>query len=171
MASSFVLFVVRIRARADIRAGVAQIDITPDYPIRLSGFGGRRNESEGVWRRIKAGALALDDVVLIAVDNLGMPASMTAEIAKRLGIPVDHLAISCTHTHTAPMLAGVAPTLFGVPIPPEHQAHIDRYTRELTDKLTEVAKTAIADRKPAKLTWGVGSVGFADQPPNEGRAN
>jgi putative membrane-bound dehydrogenase-like protein len=147
--------------RADIRAGVAQIDITPDYPVRLSGFGGRRTESEGIWRHIKAGALALDDVVWLAVDNLGVPSSMTAEVAKRLGIPVEQLAISCTHTHTAPMLAGVAPTLFGVPIPPEHQAHIDRYTRELTNKLTEVAKAAIADRKPAKLSWGVGSVGFA----------
>jgi putative membrane-bound dehydrogenase-like protein len=86
---------------------------------------------------------------------------MTAEVARRTGMPVERLAISATHTHTAPMLAGVAPTLFGLPIPPDHQAHIDRYTRELTDKLTEVAKAALADRKPANLSWGVGSVGFA----------
>src|SRR5262245_3967377 len=148
-------------ARADINAGVAQIDITPQYPVRLSGFGFRRTESEGLWRRIKAGAIAFDDCVLIAVDNLGVPASMTAEVARRTGMPAERLAISSTHTHTAPMLAGVAPTLFGLPIPPEHQTHIDRYTRELTDKLVEVAEAARADRKPAKLSWGVGSVGFA----------
>src|SRR5262245_30252773 len=148
-------------ARADTQAGVAQIDITPHYPVRLSGFGFRRTESEGVWRRIKASAVALDDCVLIALDNLGVPASMTAEVARRIGIPVERLAISATHTHTAPMLAGVAPTLFGLPIPADHQEHIDRYTRELTDKLAEVAKAALADRKPAKLSWAVGSVGFA----------
>src|SRR5688572_13243780 len=32
--------------------GVAQVDITPDYPVRLSGFGGRRTESEGVTLKI-----------------------------------------------------------------------------------------------------------------------
>ncbi|HEX4592598.1 MAG TPA: PVC-type heme-binding CxxCH protein, partial [Gemmataceae bacterium] len=41
------------------------------------------------------------------------------------------------------------------------QEHIDRYTSELLDSLEKVAKDALADRKPAKLTWGVGSVGFA----------
>lgn len=146
---------------AECRVGVAQIDITPNHPVRLHGFGGRRAESDGVWQRIKASAIAIDNVVLIAVDNLGVPASMTADVAKRLGIPVERLAICATHTHTAPMLNGVAPTIFGTAIPPEHQKHIDQYTREFTDKLVEVGKAAIADRKPAKLSWGVGSVGFA----------
>ena len=41
--------------------GVAQVDITPDYPIRLSGYGGRRTESEGVTQQIWAKALAIDD--------------------------------------------------------------------------------------------------------------
>jgi hypothetical protein len=55
--------------------GIAKIDITPDYPIRLSGFGGRRTESEGVTHPIWAKAMSIDygdaaPLLLITVDNL-----------------------------------------------------------------------------------------------------
>jgi putative membrane-bound dehydrogenase-like protein len=147
--------------------GVAQIDITPDYPIRLSGFGFRRTESEGVTQKIWAKALAVgedDPAVLLTVDNLGVPTALVQEVARRLekkGIRRDRVAVTATHTHTAPMLTNVCPTLFGVPIPKEHQEHIDRYTREFTDALEKVALAALADRQPAKLSWGIGTVGFA----------
>ncbi len=172
----FILMAVCIALPSSARAGspdtydvgVAQIDITPKYPIRLSGFGFRRTESEGVTQRIWAKALAIDDgtpAVLLTVDNLGIPARMVEEVAARLEkkakLPRDRLAITATHTHTAPMIAGVAPTLFGTPIPKEHQEHIDRYTSELTDKLEKVSIAALADRKPARLSWGIGKVGFA----------
>src|SRR5579871_1000262 len=148
--------------------GVARIDITPTYPIRLSGFGFRRTESDGVIQRIWAKALAIDDgtpAVVITVDNLGIPARVVEEVATRLQkkhkLARERLAITATHTHTAPMLTGVAPTLFGTPIPKEHQQHIDRYTAELTDKLEAVILAALTNRKPARLSWGVGRVGFA----------
>src|SRR5947207_15304994 len=69
--------------------GVAKVDITPAYPVRLSGFAGRRTESEGVTQRIWAKALAIQGkgqppAVLITVDNLGVPAYMVEEVARRL---------------------------------------------------------------------------------------
>jgi hypothetical protein len=156
------------RAPDAFDVGVAQIDITPTYPVRLSGFGFRRTESEGVTQRIWAKALAIDDgtpAVLLAVDNLGIPARMVEEIAARLEkkakLPRARLAVTATHTHTAPMLTGVAPTLFGMPIPKDHQEHIDRYTSELTDKLEKVTLAALTDCKPARLYWGIGKVRFA----------
>ena len=77
-------------AEADYQVGVAQIDITPAYPIRLSGFGSRRDESEGVTQSIWAKVLAFGDeaqgpAVLITVDNFAIPAYMTVEVAARLG--------------------------------------------------------------------------------------
>jgi putative membrane-bound dehydrogenase-like protein len=147
--------------------GVGRADVTPKYPVRLSGFGFRRDESEGVQQRIYAKALAFGDAdpaVLLAVDNLGISADLVGQLAKRLarhGVKPDRLAVTATHTHTAPMLTGVCPTLFGIPIPKEHQEHIDRYTREFLDGLEKAAVAALADRKPAKLSWGVGSAGFA----------
>src|SRR6516165_10655343 len=113
-------------AAADsIQVGVARVDITPEYPVRLSGFGFRRTESEGVTQRIWAKALAVGDdrqgpAVLITVDNLGVPDALVRELAGRLkkaGVRPERLAVTATHTHTAPMLKDVAPALFGQPIP------------------------------------------------------
>jgi hypothetical protein len=137
------------------RVGAAKVDITPDYPVRLSGFGFRRAESEGVNHRIHARALAVsgdgsEPVVILAVDNLGLPYAMARDLAARLekkaGLKPDRLAVTTTHTHTAPMLTGVAPTLFGQPIPPEHQKNIDRYTAQLADKLEQAAVSALKNR-------------------------
>src|SRR5207247_9343982 len=38
---------------------------------------------------------------------------------------------------------------------------IDRYAQALTDKLQQVVLEALADRKPARLGWNEGKVGFA----------
>src|SRR5687767_2408238 len=90
------------------RVGVAQIDITPTYPIRLAGFGFRRAESEGVTLPIRAKVLAIDDgepAVLITADLCGVPASFTDELARRLaagGVKRDRVTLTVTHTHTAP---------------------------------------------------------------------
>ncbi len=152
------------------RVGVAKADITPDHPIRLNGFGGRRAESEGVYQRLYAKAIAIEDsrktpVVLMTVDVLGIPADIYDEVVRRLdkkaGLKKEQLAITATHTHTGPMLSGANSTLFGVPIPKEHQANIDKYTPVFIDKLESVALAALKDLKPAKLEWGVGKVTFA----------
>jgi putative membrane-bound dehydrogenase-like protein len=156
------------RPVAAYAVGVARIDITPRYPVRLAGFGFRRAESEGVTQELAARALAIDDgrpAVLIAVDACVLPGDVTRAVAERLrrtaGLPPERLTITVTHSHTAPMLRGSIPTLFGQPIPMAHQAHIDRYTAELIDKLERVARDALADRKPARLSWGVGQLDLA----------
>jgi hypothetical protein len=108
------------------KVGVAAVDITPDHPIRLNGFGFRRTESEGVYHKIHARALAVQHkdeppVVLMTVDVLGIPADIFDELAKRLdkkaGLKKERLAITATHTHTGPMLKGANVTIFGTPIP------------------------------------------------------
>jgi putative membrane-bound dehydrogenase-like protein len=154
---------------ADYRAGVAKVDITPDHPIRLNGFGFRREESDGVNQRIHARALAVDTgdgspAVLLTADVLGIPADVYDELARRLekaGVKTERLAATATHTHCGPMLRGANPTIFGTPIPKEHQANIDRYTPKFVDSLEAAALAALKDLKPAKLSWGVGKVTFA----------
>ncbi len=151
--------------------GTARVDITPAHPIRLNGFGGRRAESEGVHQRIHARAISIrhrDDaqpVVLITVDVLGIPADIRDELARRLhvkaGLQSERLAVTATHTHTGPMLKGANTTIFGVPIPDDHQKHIDEYTAVFIDRLEEAALAALKEPRPVKLTWGRGSVGFA----------
>src|SRR5262249_34226922 len=144
------------------KAGVAKIDITPDHPIRLNGFGFRRAESEGVNEHIYARALAFDSgdgapAVLLTVDVLGIPEDIYDERASRLekkaGVKKERLAATATHTHTGPMLKGANPTLFGTPIPNEHLANIDKYTPRFIDALESVALAALKDLRPAKLSW------------------
>lgn len=153
-----------------ILVGVAKVDITPEYPIRLSGYGNRRAESEGVAQRIWAKALALGSdahgpAILVTVDNCGVSARVTDDVATRLnrkmGLPRERFALCASHTHTGPCLTGVAPNLFSEDIPPDHQAAIDRYTRALADRIEQVSLAALADRQPARLAWGEGTAGFA----------
>jgi putative membrane-bound dehydrogenase-like protein len=157
-------------AGTPLRVGVSAVDISPQHPVRLSGYGFRREECSDVGHRIWAKALAIagpghELTLLITVDNVGVPGALTTELAdrlqRRLQLPPDRLAVSASHTHTAPMLSGALPTLFGVPIPPEHQANIDRYTRFFVDRLEEAALAAARDLRPARLEWGIGRAGFA----------
>jgi neutral ceramidase len=150
--------------------GVARIDITPDYPIRLTGYAVRKKESEGVTQKLWAKALAFGSdkdgpAILITVDNCGVPANVREEVVQRLRqkkrIKSERVAICSTHTHSAPWLKGYLPNIFSGPIPPEEQARVDRYTRELTDALQTVAVNALQDRRPAKLSRGLGQAGFA----------
>src|SRR4051812_16156888 len=69
--------------------GVAKIDITPDYPIRLTGYASRKTESEGVAQRLWAKALVIGSdsehpAILITVDNCGVPAGVRNEVFERL---------------------------------------------------------------------------------------
>lgn len=157
--------------------GVARVDITPDYPIRLHGFGGRREESDGITQRIWAKAMAIgaDDqkpVVIVTLDSLGIRESMIDEVVSRIGettgLERKQIVVAFSHSHTTPKINGVADTVFSTPIPPEHQVHIDRYTRETTDAVEKVVLAALADRQPSTLWWSVGNVGFAKNRRTEG---
>jgi neutral ceramidase len=152
-----------------VLVGVATIDITPEEPIRLTGYGHRSVPTADIRQRLHAKALAFSDAhgrpsVLITSDLIGVPRHVSDEVARRLasaGVGREQLAVSATHTHTGPMLAGMLPFIFGAPIPPEHRASSERYTRGLIGKLERVAHDAIADRRPARLSWSHGRATFA----------
>src|SRR5215212_371315 len=85
-----------------MQVGVARIDITPDYPVRLSGYGARRTNSEGVAQKIFTKALVFGGdregvSILFTVDNCGVSGAITDEVAARLkkrsGIPRERIAL------------------------------------------------------------------------------
>ncbi|MBI2924516.1 MAG: neutral/alkaline non-lysosomal ceramidase N-terminal domain-containing protein [Verrucomicrobia bacterium] len=150
--------------------GVARIDITPAYPIRLTGYAVRKTESEGTAQKLWAKALAIGSdqegpAVFVTVDNCGVGANVIEEVAERLkrkaSLARERFAVCSSHTHSGPCTVGFAPNIFAQKIPDDQLATIVRYTKELTDKLEQVALAALADRKPGKLAWGEGRVGFA----------
>lgn len=153
------------------KAGAARIDITPDYPVRLSGYGSRKTPNEGVEMPIHAKALALtweqDPVsVILTVDNCGVPASLRAKVLAALeaaGHPVqdERLALHSSHTHCAPALPGLLSFLFPEEPSADEQAAIQRYGDELVVKLVKVTLEAMKKQRPALLHWSEGKVGFA----------
>lgn len=153
-----------------MQVGVARVDITPAYPIRLSGYAARTTECEGVEQRISARALALGTdregpIVLVSVEVTGLPGSVRDEVARRLQrrarIAPERLAICVTHTHAAPHVAGYLTNLFLGPLPADQQARIEQFSRELTDALEQVALAALKDRRAATLGLARTTCAFA----------
>lgn len=151
-----------------VSVGVAEVDITPDFPVRLSGYGVRREETSKVKSSLHARALAIGTdrpVLLLALENCGVTETMTESVARRLGrqagIERERIVLCYTHTHNAPMLSGAAPMLFSTDIPAAHQEHIDRYTEEVMEWLVEAGLRALSNRKPARLSYSEGHAGFA----------
>lgn len=171
LAAGLLLLGSTLSARAgELRVGVGRVDITPEYSIRMAGYASRLNESKGVAQRLWTKALAIAGdggapAVLITVDNCGVPAGVVETVARRLQekrrLPRERLAICSSHTHSAPVLKDALPAMFGRPVPDDHQAKIDRYTRELTDAMEKAALAALDDLRPGRIDWGQGKVGFA----------
>ena len=172
---------LRLHIRSDYQVGLAKVDITPEGPIRLSGFYVRQTESIGVREHIYARAMAIRGV---GRQNRRSSSPSTASAfprpfatklpngsRRRKSFPTN-ASRSAPRTATPRRCsAGVLATMFGAPVPPDQQQRIDKYTRELTDKLEQVAISALDNMKPARMQFGIGKVEFLDQPPNEGRTS
>lgn len=153
-----------------LQVGAARRDITPPLPIRLHGYASRGEEATAAATPLFARALAIGDeasppAVLLAVDLLGVPISLTHEVGRRLeqqaGVPRGNVTIAATHTHNGPFLKGVAETLFPEPLPGYQRKQVDEYTDSLATALTETALAALANRRLGRLGWDVGRVRFA----------
>lgn len=95
-----------------LRAGTAKANITPYVGILLSGFGGRRQGTDGIHDDLHARAVVLDDgdtkVALASCDLIGFSLDSIAAIrelaGQMTGIPAEHLLIAATHTHSGPTM-------------------------------------------------------------------
>ena len=127
-------------------AGFAKADITPEESMPLDGYDGV-NESEYRWSNsvissLYATCTALSDgegntVLFITLDMLlaTMADAMSKAISEATGIPISHVLIHCTHTHSSVDI--------NVPDPA-----VMSYLERLMTDVVEAAKAALADRKP-----------------------
>ena len=137
--------------------GVARIDITPQEPIRLSGYGSRRELSEGVHGKLGAKAVAIgggnEPAVFVTLDLIGVPAWLTAAVVEQLELPASRIALCATHTHSGPHLRDVLNPIFMEDIPEAHWKAIERYSDQLVSKVVAVCQDAIENRKTGSLSW------------------
>jgi neutral ceramidase len=154
-----------------IPVGVARVDISPTNAVRLMGYAARAQLAAptSIIQRIHARALLIGSgqnaALLLTIDNCILPKAVTEEVrarlVRRLALAPEAITLSVTHTHSAPCLKGAAPNIFAADLTSDDVAQIAMYTDFLIGRLEEVAVAAMQDRRPAKLDWGQGTVGFA----------
>jgi len=150
----------------DWKVGLAQVKITPEQPVMLSGYASRNRPFDKVTADLYAKALALEDAeghlaVLVTTDLLGLPAAVAEPVCARLaaksGLKRQQILLSSSHIHTGPALSsGVS----GERVTSGEAQRTIVYTRQLQDRLVEVVAEALKERKPARLSWGSGVANF-----------
>jgi hypothetical protein len=91
------------------KAGAAVVDITPDGPMWLAGYGGRNRPSEGVAQRLFAKALAIEDgagaqMVFVTLDLIHVPRALREGVESAVAATptFPHVTVS------AGVIAGIA---------------------------------------------------------------
>ena len=98
------------------KIGIASIDITPQQPVWLTGYGNRDHKSEGVYQSLIAGAISIagetDEVLILTADLIGYDLAYAAaaknRIAESTGLLPGQVVLTATHTHCAPFFYPMA---------------------------------------------------------------
>ncbi len=134
------------------RAGVGVVDITPRaLPVIVNG-GFTERRIDQITDRLHVRALALDDgankAIIAVVDSCLIPRTLLDEAKRRaaaaVGVPVERMLISATHTHSAPSVAGAL------------GSEIQRdYAEQLPIWIAEAIEKAVNNLQPAQIGWAV----------------
>jgi neutral ceramidase len=150
------------------QAGVAKVNISPELPIWLSGYGGRNKPAATKHDELWAKALVLEDAdghraVLVTMDLVGMPRDISLEVCKqiedRYKMPRAAIALCVSHTHSGPVVRGNLMAMYA--LDDDQSRRIKEYRTKLIDLLVKVVGDAFDTTRPAKLSWGIGEAGFA----------
>ena len=137
-----------------MKAGTAQVCITPPVGIELSGYVDRRQPSVGVHDDLYARGLYLEEgeerLLWLHCDLIGFVREWVCILRKRLaaelGLEERQIILSATHTHAGPA------TLYL-----RHCGRMDEvYLEELEHRLLNAARVAAADPEPVVLRCGEG---------------
>jgi hypothetical protein len=139
---------------AEVTAGYAQADVTPDVngktPVFIAGYGQNRRAT-GVHDPLYVRAMVVSDgtkkVAVAAVDVVGLQYPTVQEIRKRLS-GFDYVLVSSTHNHEGPDVVGIwGPTPFKSGVDPA-------YIESIIAKTVETIQNADKARGPVTATYG-----------------
>jgi hypothetical protein len=151
------------------KVGLAQIKITPEHPVPMSGYAARTKPFEKVAADLFVKALVLQDSdgrrgVVVTSDLLGFPAEVAepicARIQQKTGLKREQVLLNSSHTHAGPQLSLKVPPKKDGAGSGEALRSVD-YTRQLQDKVVDVVVQALERLEPARLSWGSGVIDFA----------
>lgn len=150
------------------KAGVAQVVITPDKLMWMSGYGARDHRAEGKLHDLYAKALVVEGadasrLVLVTLDLVGIDRLTMQTVCERIekehGVPRKQIALNCSHTHCGPVAGTTLLSMYSFG-PEDHQLVRD-YTDVLHDKIVACVGLALKNVAPARVSWGNGKATFA----------
>lgn len=165
------VFAVVKSATADEKAwqaGVAKVNISPELPIWLSGYGGRNKPAATKHDDLWAKCLVIEDAAghkaaLVTTDLVGIPRDVSVPvcqaIAEKYKLPRSAVAICASHTHSGPVVRGNLMAMYSLDA--DQTRRVKEYKDSLVKKLVDVVGDALQTMHPAKLSWGIGKADFA----------
>lgn len=143
-----------------IKAGASNVDITPQQSHFLFGYPYVERMSTGVHDALLSSALYItnghtqvlfisNDVIYVAKDSV---ARIRKEVFGKTGIPVSHILIAATHSHSAPVTAELV-TSANDPIVPRVDQN---YLRFLEESSINVACRAFERAESAEIGFVTG---------------
>ncbi|MEM6689205.1 MAG: neutral/alkaline non-lysosomal ceramidase N-terminal domain-containing protein [Planctomycetota bacterium] len=161
----------QIHANADdlVPVGFATRDITPERPLRLSGYGSRSEVMTGVRDRLFVRAMSIGDgerlCVMVSVEGIAVLAEQTERllevIAPSHSLDRSRLVVCSTHSHAAPQMAGGLTNLFRVPTTNEQMIALEEYRDFVHEQCLAAINESIANRHPSTISIGNGRADFA----------
>jgi neutral ceramidase len=152
---------------AELKIGVATIDITAPIGYRLCGYFNER-PSTGTHDPLMAKALVLrqgdESAALVVCDLIGIGSDITQAVRKRVheqtGIPRANITVAATHSHTGPLFGGALRNhLHDVAVAANPEKRDPRetidYPRLLIERLVDVIVKADKGAKAGQIAAGV----------------
>jgi hypothetical protein len=149
-------------------AGFAQVKITPDRPMWMSGYAGRTGPAEGTEIELRAKAAVLlpaggKPLVLVTLDLVGIDRDTAQTLSKKIiekhKLPREALILSVSHTHCGPVVGHNLRAMYF--LSDEHAKLVDDYTAALPGLVLQAVDGAFAKVAPAHVSWATGTAGFA----------
>ncbi|HUP79548.1 MAG TPA: neutral/alkaline non-lysosomal ceramidase N-terminal domain-containing protein, partial [Pirellula sp.] len=152
------------------KVGAAKADITPDVPVRLSGYGSRTQSTAEIDDRLFARAMTLKyaeqpPLVIVSLDAIGLSASLTDQIhtqlRSRFSLERKQVVLCTSHSHTAPQLDDVLPNLYSTPLNVDEQQHMASTSRKTVESIVRIVGESIERLQSATVGFGTGRAEFA----------
>jgi len=138
-----------------LRAGAAKIDITPEKPVKMAGYGSRTGLSEGIHDPLSARVIIFENngkrLVLVSTDLLGFYGGTAEPLRKvildEFKLKPSELFLSAIHAHAGPSLT--------IDKKKGHPNNLE-YTESLKSKLIKVIRKAFDNIGEVRTGIGVG---------------